>query len=271
MATTMQPQPLYRPQLLYPAFELRYSWTGWPTRPFQMVADVLINILPLWEKDGIRLLERYWSDDKIQLTFSTTPDVSPIVVAGRAKGRLQYALRKSVPAFPGFSRKVSVRSVGHNCREDVETYIDSQVEKAKFVDPSFRDLIEAFTVVCKDADLSKPAESSHGRYWYNLHIVLVTTERYRIADRTRLAKLRDNSLKIAEKKGYKISRLSVMPDHIHIALRGNIQHSPQEIALAFQNNLAYALGQMKIWADTFYAGTFGEYDMWAIRRNESPR
>ena len=61
-----------------------------------------------------------------------------------------------------------------------------------------------------------------------------------------------------------------MPDHLHAALCGNIQHSPQEIALAFQNNLAYALGQIKLWADTFYVGTFSEYDMWAIRRNKSP-
>jgi hypothetical protein len=31
------------------------------------------------------------------------------------------------------------------------------------------------------------------------------------------------------------------------------------------------LGQSRIWADTFYVGTFGEYDMWAIRHKESPR
>ena len=219
----------------------------------------------------MRLLEHYWSDDRVQLTFSTTPEVSPLLVAGRAKGRLQHALRQTVPAFSGFSRKVSVCSVGHNCREDVEAYIASQVEKARFADPSFRALMQEFTVVHEDVDLSKPTESAHGRYWYNLHIVLVTAERYRVVDRPRLTLLRDHSLKIAERKGHTISRLSVMPDHLHIALRGNIQHGPQEIALAFQNNLAYALGQVKIWANSFYVGTFGEYDMWAIRRNESPR
>jgi len=61
-----------------------------------------------------------------------------------------------------------------------------------------------------------------------------------------------------------------MPDHLHAAIRGNIKQSPQEIALAFQNNLAYVLGQVRLWASTFYAGTFGEYDMWAIRRKERP-
>ncbi len=55
-----------------------------------------------------------------------------------------------------------------------------------------------------------------------------------------------------------------MLDHLHLALRGNIQHSPQEIALSFQNNLAYMLGQKRIWDDGFYAGTFSEYDFGAI-------
>ena len=30
-------------------------------------------------------------------------------------------------------------------------------------------------------------------------------------------------------------------DHLPVALRGNIKESPQEIALAFQNNLSYLL------------------------------
>ena len=44
-----------------------------------------------------------------------------------------------------------------------------------------------------------------------------------------------------------IAALSVMPDHRHAALRGALAASPQEIALTFQNNIAYALGQNAIW------------------------
>lgn len=227
---------------------------------------MLEEIEPLWDRDGMRLLEHCWSDDKVQLTFSTTPEVAPVFLAGRAKGRLQHALRRTSQGFSGFSRKVSISSVGHNSRAQIETYVASQVDAARFADPSFVALMKQFTVVCTDTDISKPAESAHGRYWYNLHLVLVTAERYRVADQTRLATLRDASFRIAEKKGYQISRLSLMPDHLHLALRGNVKQSPQEIAVAFQNNLAYALGQVRIWADTYYAGTFGEYDMWAIRR-----
>ena len=57
-----------------------------------------------------------------------------------------------------------------------------------------------------------------------------------------------------------------MPDHLHIALRGNIEHSPAEIGRCFQNNLAYAVGNRRVWMDGFYVGTFGEYNMDAVRR-----
>lgn len=56
-----------------------------------------------------------------------------------------------------------------------------------------------------------------------------------------------------------------MPDHVHIALRGNIEHAPETIALSFMNNLAYSLGQKAIWESSYYAGTFGEYDMQMVR------
>jgi REP element-mobilizing transposase RayT len=268
----MLPQPLYLADAVQPAFELRYSWTGWPASPpFLADPSVLDEIACLWEDDSLRLLDRFWSDEKVHLTFSAKPEVSPVFFASRVKGRLDHGLRRAAQGFGGFSRKVSVCSVGHNCREQVEAYIASQVETARFADPSFQELMAEFTVVDSTVDLSLLVASAHGRYWYNLHLVLVTTERYRVVDRTRLTTIRDRSFAIARKKGYRISRLSVMPDHLHMALGGDIEQSPQEIALAFQNNLAYALGQSRIWTDTYYAGTFGEYDMWAIRGKASPR
>ena len=258
--------PLYLKDHVRPAYELRYSWAGWPSSPLPIRSEsVLADLQPWWEDDGLRLLEHRWCMELLQLTFSARPDVSPIFLAGRAKGRLQHALRKVVPDFGGFRRKVSVHSVGHNCREDVEAYVAAQVETATFVDARFRDMLQEFTTTRPEVDLAQPTESSHGRYWYNLHLVLVTDDRQRFVDPRSLSALHAGSLRIADKKGYKISRLSVMPDHLHVALRGNIEQSPGEIALAFQNNLAYAMGQVAIWAPSYYTGTFGEYDMWAIR------
>ena len=185
--------------------------------------------------------------------------------AARVKGRLQHALRVSGRTTK-FSRKVGFRTIGDNHRHDVEAYIERQVEEERFVDPRFQNSLRKFTVVCPEVDLSKPTETRSGRYWYNLHLVLVTQHRYRIVEPDRLATLRDMSFKIGMKKEYEISRLAVLPDHLHLSLRGNIEHSPEEIALAYLNNLAYAMGQNAIWQRGYYAGTFGEYDLDAVRR-----
>ncbi len=164
----MAVQPLYR-EGQEAAYQLRYSWCGWPhgSRRWRGLPDeaILETVKPLWEQDRLRLPENTWSAERIQFTFSARPNVSPVFLAARAKGRLQYALRKASAAFEGFSRKVSVRSLGDNTREQVQRYIASQVKKAGFVDPRFRKALEEFTVVCPEVDLSVPDTSARGRYW----------------------------------------------------------------------------------------------------------
>lgn len=263
----MAPKPLYSAAALAPAFCLRFSWTGWPSGGELPVSTGMERLQPLWESDGLRLLEHQASPRQIQILFSSLPHVAPLRIAQRAKGRLQHALQGS---FPGFSRKVALRSVGENTREQVEEYIARQVGKEYFVDARFEAALEQFTVRCPEVDLSQPTETSHGRYWYNLHMVLVVGRNKPIHDLDGLARIRDGCFAIAKKKGYRIAVLSVMPDHLHVALRGNLDHSPQEIALGFQNNLAYLLGQVPIWQPGFYVGTFSEYDMGAIRARVRP-
>ncbi len=263
------PTPLYSGENLTPAYHLRYTWTGWPSRngePFQSQPPegIFDPLRSLWESDGLRFLEHDWSPESIQLAFSVKPTVSPVLCAARAKGRLQHQLRQ-LGQPRKFSRKVALRSVGRNTRETVENYVRDQVTKEGFVEEGFAERLKSLQHEDSTAKLSEPATTASGRYWYNLHLVLVTAERYRVADGSTLQKLSDGCLKIAKKKGYAISQLSVMPDHLHIALRGNVEESPHGIALAFQNNLAYLIGQQRIWMDGYYVGTFGEYDMKPIR------
>ena len=60
-----------------------------------------------------------------------------------------------------------------------------------------------------------------------------------------------------------------MPDHIHLSLRGNVEYSPEDVALSFMNNIAFAFGQKAIFRPSYYVGTFGEYDMGAVRASSS--
>ena len=263
----MAPQPLYDIRDQTPACQLRYTWCGWPSVAAfpALTVDAWQELTTAWETDGLRLLEREFHSDRVLLTFSALPNVSPVHLAARAKGRLQNSLRQSNATWSGFSRKVSVRSVGENTTEAVQHYVESQVSTADFVDPRFAEFLQQFTVSDEEVDLSIATESKRGRYWYNLHLVLVTDGRFRMVDEISLRMLRDGVFKIAAKKAYRVAAVSVMPDHLHVSLRGAVENSPEEIALAFQNNLAFMVNRGAIWRRGYYAGTFGEYNMNAIR------
>jgi REP element-mobilizing transposase RayT len=247
--------------------KLMLDWTGWlsggaafpPATPAAIVATA-----PAWAGDGLRLDTFRIVGDLAQILFATTPGVSPTFLAARAKGRLQHALR-TADAPVVFSRKVSVRSVGENTRADIEGYLARQVARGEFADPRFRERMARYTVVSDAVDLAAPTAVEHGRHWYNLHVVLVTADRFRFGADDILAGVRDAALAAAERGGHALKSVAVMPDHVHLALRGNVARSPREIGVEFQNALADVVG-CRAWQDEFYAGTFSEYDVTAIRR-----
>jgi len=260
-------QPYYVPDAVTPCHKLRYGWAGWPTRGTQFPKEMeqyLSAAAEGWEKDGIRLLETEFSPECLLMTFSVRPNVARTLFTARVKGRLQHSLAGAGLRVK-FSRKVAMRSIGENHREEVEAYIASQIANESWCDPRIMEVLAPFTVTNPDADLSAPTATTSGRYWYNVHLILVTEGRWRCSEIPWLTKIRDQSFRIAEKKGHGISRLSVMPEHVHLSVRGNLEHSPQEIALAFQNNLSYCLAKAPVWRVTYYVGTFGEYDMNAVR------
>ena len=263
----MLPEPLYRPADLRPAYKLRHAWTGWPSAtpfPTGLLARVLPDIAAEWENDGLRVLESALAPEQLQLTLSTTPRVAPVTLAARVKGRIQHHCRRQGTAVD-FSRKLAVRWLGNPTRDHVEAYVRSQVPKEALAGERFREMLASLTVVNQGVDLSQPTETKSGRYWYNLHLVLVVRERYRFGEAATLTKIRETALRVCAKKAYAASTLAVLPDHLHLALRGAVTQSPEEIALSSLNNLAHALGQRPWWEAGYYAGTFGEYGMAAVR------
>jgi REP element-mobilizing transposase RayT len=262
------PTPIYSSQDLQPAFHLRYTWTGWPTEGtnFPSQPDVLFfqELDNAWTTDNLKRISTRWNPGEIQLGFSTTPAVSPTLFVARVKGRLQHALRLAgIPVR--FSRKVAFRAIGDNHTTDVEAYIAQQIDKEQFVDPRFAAMLKRFTVINESVALDQPSESNSGRYWYNLHVVLVVADRARFRHEADFEKLDRALVGTAAKHEYQLAARAWMPDHVHMALRGSIAKNPEEIALGFMNNTAFAMGQNAIWQHGFYAGTFSEYDVRALR------
>ena len=254
---------------------IAYSWTGWPKGepfPSEPSDDFLAVLDAAWATDGLRRIAHRWQDDLVQFTFEAPSDISPELVAGRAKGRLDHALRKAGWRH-GLQRKVAVRSLCENTLEVVLRYIATQLDRADLADPRYINSLAAAAWEDGDIDLEQPVASDFGRYWYNLHLVAVTHGRRRIGREDFLPKVTavvrswSGALSAAGGQGEMrpgVHSLAVMPDHVHLAVRGPSAQSPDEIAGGLRDALNRAAGCL-LFDPRVYAGTFSSYPLSHVR------
>jgi len=261
----MTPKPIYTPQNCKPAFKLYWTLSiFWKEKPIP-AENWLDALKPLTEKDGVRILEYRHNNNKTsQFLLSTQPRVSPSNAIRSIKGRLQHQIRAQIPkAFKG---NYSIKSVGSAKLEVVQRYLNSQLEHHKMADPKVQARFSKYQFDNPKIDLVPPRYSAHGQFIYNLHLVFVHKERWREIRDEQLVKNRDMIQHAALKKGHLLSKVSILPDHIHMTLGCDVKESPLEVSLGYLNNLSYAYEMRPVFQYGFYAGTFGEYDLGAIRQ-----
>lgn len=215
------------------------------------------------EPDGIRLLGHRFEKPGIgQFGVSTTPCVAPLRVVQRVKGRLQYLVRDRLPkAFRG---NYAIRSVGRVTRGEIERYVADQLGHHQMADPRVQRRLEQFQIVRPEVDLSLPQRTSHGLFWYNLHVVLVHQSRGKEIREDVLGRVRAMILRASDCKKYLMSCAGILADHVHLVLGGPIEVAPDEIALGFLNNLAYVQGMRPVYQYGAFVGTVGEYTTGAL-------
>ena len=75
------------------------------------------------------------------------------------------------------------------------------------VDPRVQRCLKQFQIYCPDVDLSAPRRTSHGQFWYNLHIVLVHEGRYHQVNIEPLRSVHKMILATSAKKQHLLSRV----------------------------------------------------------------
>jgi REP element-mobilizing transposase RayT len=256
-------EPIYTKHNTKPAYQLNWGLTVfWRQSP--VPGDDWLAALQLGtEPDGVRVLKhRLAGNGASQFFVSSRPHVSPSALIRSVKGRLQHLVRQRAPK--AFQRNYCLRSIGSSTREAVEAYVAGQLGHHRMADPRVEKRLARFQKCFPDVDLAKPSFSSHGEYWYNLHLVIVNVERWMEIREGVLARLSTTIERAAHKYGERLSRVAVLPDHIHLTMGCLIERSPEEIALGYLNNCAYACGMRPVFQFGYYVGTFGEYDRGAV-------
>ena len=260
------PEPLYTSANCKPAFELRWSLALFSTCGLSSSDEWLTDLKKAVEVDGVRILECQASHQPVlHFLLSTKPTISPPQIVKSVKGRLQHRIRSSCPG--AFQRNFSLSSVGEVRQDVIENYVASQLGHHRMADDRVQERLAAFQLEFPEIDLSEPVFSSHGRYLFNLHVALVHDGRWCEVREDRLTKTRDMILGVATKRQHRLSRVAILSDHVHLTIGCAIEESPETVALSYMNNLAYAHGMQPLFCRSYYAGTFGTYDMDAVRRS----
>jgi REP element-mobilizing transposase RayT len=210
------------------------------------------------ELDGVRVLEhRLTEKDASQFLISTRPDMAPPEAARSVKGRLQYLVRDKLPK--ALRRNYSLWSVGTVNAKVIEGY-------HPMADPHMQRQFDSLSIDGDSDALANPRLSGHAQFCYNLHLVFVSRDRDIEVRAHVLEARRAMLLAAAAKKGHLIGKGQIVADHLHVALGCQLSESPQEVALSYMNNLAYAAEMKPVFQYGFYVGTFGRYDLDAIRQ-----
>lgn len=257
------PEPIYTAENCKAAYKLNWSLSVfWNASPPEAVTW-LEALRQATETDGVRILEhRIIKGHVSQFLLSTRPETAPAGLARSVKGRLQYLVKQALPK--AFRRNYGLRSVGDAGAGVVDEYVRRQTAHHPLADPRVQRTFDALRI--DGVDLTTARVGGHAQFLHNLHLVLVHHNRDRELRRATLDRRRERVLAIAAKKRHLIGRGQLLADHVHLTLGCALTESPLQVALSYMNNLAYSEGMKPLFEFSFYVGTFGEYDLDAVRR-----
>ena len=258
--------PIYAPENTGAAYQLNWAVSLFPHQP---LPDQQAWEQPLREtlesEDAIRILElRIPSPNVFQVLASTQPKTPPSRLLQRLKGRLQYLVRKERPK--AFRRNYRLESVGSAKREVIESYIEQQVRRHPMAAPRIQARFEWLQIVADQVDLSEIRYTAHGQFVYNLHVVMEHTEGWRAVEPAFLQRTHDMLQRSCDKKGFLLARAGIVANHLHLAVGCGIDDAPEQVALSLLNNLAYTHAMQAIYRFGYYTGTFGNFDLGALRQ-----
>ena len=255
-------EPIYTPDNCKFAYQLRWGVTLF-LREFVSESLWLPSLSQALESDEIRILShRSLDSESVQFSLSSKPAHSPAFLIQRLKGRLQYAVRDQFPK--ALRPHYSVRSFGTQERAIVEAYIAKQPSKHRMAAERTQMIFEDLLFVDSNIDLSAMQKTSHGDYWYNLHVVLVNEDRWCDVRRDRLLETERVILRWSKSKSLRLSRCAILADHLHLAVGCPMELSPEAIVLSLMNNVAWVHEMKPVLCFSAFVGTFGEYDQRAV-------
>jgi REP element-mobilizing transposase RayT len=239
---------------------INYGWTGWVKDPACPPFPPSSTLLEAWATEGIRYRSHRITGQQIQLLVSADADRAPVLIAQRLKGRLQHAWRQAETPVQ-FKRRFSLRSLGKNNSAIVHTYVAHQVDRSDYIDPLFRTRLKDLHMRHEELSPFQAVKTDAANYHLWFHLVWVVANRYVMKVEREPPIIRQALLRHAQACRCEIAEGSIMPDHIHLAVRGLPDRSPADVFTGFKDAASAALGRSAFWQAGGYAGSYGVYSI----------
>ncbi|KAA1261196.1 Transposase IS200 like protein [Rubripirellula obstinata] len=261
-------EPIYTADKTTAAYQLNWSLALFGKSDLSDQSAWLEELQAATEADGVRILSaNARSENTIQFLASTRPESSPSDIVRSVKGRLQYLIRDQNPK--AFRRNYHIQSVGEANSNVLDQYVAGQTAKHPIADDAVQARIEAAQFHDESVDLSKTSIGTYGKYLNSLQVVVENAESWHEVRDSQLQRVRRVIVRACEKKPWRLSRIGLLSNHVHVLLGADVTDSPQSVALSLMNNIAHVYEMKPILKFSYYVGTFGGYDRGVVRKLES--
>ncbi len=241
-------------------------------------AETLVATLAeICQRHEYHLLESKVFPDHVRCLLSLRPEqvISSAIQTIKANASRECNQRLGLAA-PLWARGYLARGIGRVPLSTVKQYLHQQAEHHGYASrvrpPIFRYRAAA------PVSLSV----AHAAFELNHHLVFATHYRRGVFGSKLGEALSSYWLKVAEKRGFAIDQMTILPEHAHLLVRIAPKMSIAECALALLNNGQHYIGKHEpqalieagldqLWQASAYAGTRGDYTTALIKHWLSER
>ena len=241
-------------------------------------AETLVSALTeICQRHDYRMLESKVYPDHLRCLLSLRPEqaISAAIQTIKANSSRECNQRLGLAA-PLWARGYLARGVGRAPLSVVKQYLDQQSEHHGY-DKRVRPPIFRYR-----AEEPVNLSVAHAAFELNHHLVFATRYRRGVFSSELGKTLGDYWLKVAEKHGFAIDRMTIVPDHAHLLVRIAPKISIADCVMALLNNGQYYIGKYQpqalieagvdqLWQASAYAGTRGEFTTALIKHWLSER
>lgn len=228
-------------------------------------SDTLLTVInEICNRHEYHLLQNKTYPDQFRCLVSLRPDqpISNVVQVIKANASRECGLRLKLNTKV-WARGFLATTIGKMRLDAVREYLAQQGEHHGY---AYRVLPPVYGYRATNPIILR---SSHAAFNLNYHLVFATYRRKGVFTSGLGQELTEYWFKVAAKRGFAIDQLSVVPDHIHLLMRGSPSASVEECALSLLNNAQHYIAQHyprlliddglnQLWQTSAYAGTCGK-------------